>query len=108
MLKVTTSKGVTNLKSNYLGIATIAVIGYAIGSMLRKDMSAETIRVPQKSLVTSLAFQDIAVANMTMRQNVNTELNHLYGGVPNPTAINIIKMITGTPSFEEYNPGVTL
>ena len=108
MLKVTTSKGVTNLNSNYLGIATIAVIGIAIGSMVKKGMSAETIRVPQESLVTSLAFQDIAVANMTMRQNVNTELNHLYGGVPNPTAINIIKMITVTPSFEEYNPGVTL
>ena len=91
-----------------MGIATIAVIGIAIGSMVKKGMSAETIRVPQESLVTSIPFRDVFISNATQRQNVNTELNHLYGGVPNPTAINIIKMITGTPSFEEYNPGVTL
>jgi hypothetical protein len=100
--------GVTNLNSNYLGIATVAVIGIAIGSMVKKGMSAETIRVPQESLVTSIPFREVAVSNMTMRQNANIELNHLYGGVPNPTAINIIKMITGTPFYEEYNPGVTL
>lgn len=101
--------GVTNLNSNYLGIATIAVIGIAIGLMVKKvDMSAEIIRVPQESLVTSIPFRDVFVSNVTMRQNANIELNHLYGGVPNPTAINIIKMITGTPSYEEYNPGVTL
>jgi hypothetical protein len=96
------------LNSNYLGIATIAIIGIAIGSMLKKDMSAETIIVPQDALVTSIPFRDVFITNSTMRQNANIELNHLYGGVPNPTPINLIKMITGTPSFEEYNPGVTL
>jgi len=96
------------VNSNYLGIATIVVIGIAIGTMFKKDMSAETIRVPQEALITSIPFQDVFVSNVTLRQDANIELNHLYGGVPNPTAINIIKMITGTPSYEEYNPGVTL
>lgn len=95
--------------TNYLGIATVAVIGIAVGSYLTRDsMSAEVIKVPQDALVTSIPFRDVFITNATMRQNANIELNHLYGGVPNPTAINIIKMITGTPSYEEYNPGATL
>ena len=95
--------------TNYLGIATVAVIGIAIGSYLNRDsMSAEIIKVPQDALVTSIPFREVAVDNMTLRQNVNVELNHLYGGVPNPTPINLIEMITGTPSYEEYNPGATL
>lgn len=82
--------------TNYLGIATVAVIGIAVGSYLTRDsMSAEIIKVPQDALVTSIPFREVAVDNMTLRQNVNVELNHLYGGVPNPTPINLIKMITG-------------
>ncbi len=82
--------------TNYLGIATVAVIGIAVGSYLTRDsMSAEVIKVPQDALVTSIPFREVAVDNMTLRQNVNVELNHLYGGVPNPTPINLIKMITG-------------
>ncbi len=82
--------------TNYLGIATVAVIGIAIGSYLTRDsMSAEIIKVPQDALVTSIPFREVAVENMTLRQNVNTELNQLYGGAPNPTPINLIKMITG-------------
>ncbi len=95
--------------TNFLGIATVAVIGIAVGSYLTRDsMSAEVIKVPQEALVTSIPFREVAVTNMTMRQNANIELNHLYGGVPDPTPINLIEMITGTPSFESYNPGVTL
>ena len=71
-------------------------------------MSAEVIKVPQDALVTSIPFREVAVDSMTLRQNANIELNHLYGGVPNPTPINLIEMITGTPSYEEYNPGATL
>jgi len=82
--------------TNYLGIATVAVIGIAVGSYLTRDsMSAEVIKVPQDALVTSIPFREVAVDNMTLRQNANVELNHLYGGVPNPTPINLIKMITG-------------
>ena len=82
--------------TNYLGIATVAVIGIAVGSYLTRDsMSAEVIKVPQDALVTSIPFREVAVDNMTLRQNVKVELNHLYGGVPNPTPINLIKMITG-------------
>ena len=95
--------------TNFLGIATVAVIGIAVGSYLTRDsMSAEVIKVPQEALVTSIPFREVAVTNMTMRQNANVELNHLYGGVPDPTPINLIEMSTGTPSYESYNPGVTL
>lgn len=86
--------------NNALGLATLAVIGVAVGAYIKREhFSAEIAELP---------FRDVAVHNMQLRQDANVELNHLYGGVPNPTPVNIIKMITGTPVYDSYDPGVTL
>lgn len=85
---------------NALGLAALAAIGVAVGAYIKREhFSAEIMELP---------FRDVAVHNMQLRQDANIELNHLYGGVPDPTPINIIRLITGTPSYESYDPGVTL
>lgn len=85
---------------NALGLAALAAIGVAVAAYVKREhFSAEIAELP---------FRDVAVHNMQLRQDANIELNHLYGGVPDPTPINIIRLITGTPSYESYDPGVTL
>jgi hypothetical protein len=89
--------------NNYLGFATIAVIGLAIGSYLKSESKSAEFAV-----ISSIPYREEAIMNMTARQNSNIELNHLYGGVPNPTPINIIRLVTGTPSYVPYDAGVGL
>ena len=102
MLKVTTSEGGLKV-NNYLGFATIAVIGVAAIACLRTESkNADFVVIPP------IPYREEAIANATSRQNSNIELNHLYGGVPNPTPINIIRLVTGTPSYVPYDPGVGL
>ena len=104
MLKVTTSEGGLKLQ-NYLGLATMAVIGVAIGSFFFKQGESKSAEF---AVISPIPYREEAIANMTTRQDTNVELNHLYGGVPNPTPINIIRLVTGTPSYGPYDPGVGL
>lgn len=55
-----------------------------------------------------LEYQEVALDNMTERTRSIINANMVYGGVPDPTPIDLVKMLTGTPIQSEYNPGVTL
>jgi len=46
-----------------------------------------------------LPFANMAMTNAQERAVANVELNHLYGGVPDPSPSGLIDYITGTPSF---------
>lgn len=61
-------------------------------------MAAEMMEIDGVS-TRALPFSDMAMTNAQERSVANVELNHLYGGVPNPSPSGMIDYITGTPSF---------
>lgn len=88
---------------------TAIMIGFGLGAIglvvvLLKKMglvdtkSAEMVELDGIEL-PSLPYADMAMTNAMMRPDTNVMLNHLYGGVPDPSPSGLIDYITGTPSF---------
>ena len=61
-------------------------------------MAAETLEIDGVS-APALPFASMAMTNAQERSDANIVLNHLYGGVPDPSPSGMIDYITGTPSF---------
>lgn len=62
------------------------------------SMAAETLEIDGVS-TPALPFASMAMTNAQERSDANIVLNHLYGGVPDPSPSGMIDYITGTPSF---------
>lgn len=82
-----------------LGIA-VGVIAYqgikyvTGGAVFGADMvELDGVELP------ALPYADTAMTNAMERPVTNVMLNHLYGGVPDPSPSGLIDYITGTPSY---------
>ena len=62
------------------------------------SMAAETLEIDGVS-TPALPFASMAMTNAQERSDANIVLNHLYGGVPDPSPSGMIDYITVTPSF---------
>ena len=78
-----------------LGIAAFVVYKVLMPS---ESKSAEMMEIDGVA-TRPLPFADMAMTNAQERTVANTELNHLYGGVPDPSESGLIDYIIGTPSF---------
>lgn len=82
-----------------IGIGVVVGVGHLlkkVGSTSSK--SAEMMEIDGVA-TRPLPFADMAMTNAQERTVANIELNHLYGGVPNPSESGLIDYITGTPAF---------
>lgn len=78
-----------------LGIAAFVVYKVLMPS---ESKSAEMLEIDGVA-TRPLPFADMAMTNAQERTVANVELNHLYGGVPDPSESGLIDYIIGTPSF---------
>jgi hypothetical protein len=65
---------------------------------LAAEKSAEMVELDGVEL-PALPYADTAMTNAMERPVTNVMLNHLYGGVPDPSPSGLIDYITGTPSY---------
>lgn len=80
-------------------LTALALVGVSTVAMFLKDkFSSEGF--------IELPYSDVVVDNALERTRANVQLNHLYGGVPDPTPNNFVKMITGTPPYLLWEPPV--
>ncbi len=78
-----------------LGIAAFVIYKVVTPS---ESKSAEMMDIDGVA-TRPLPFANMAMTNAQERAVANVELNHLYGGVPDPSPSGLIDYITGTPSF---------
>jgi len=78
-----------------LGIAVFVIYKVVTPS---ESKSAEMMDIDGVA-TRPLPFANMAMTNAQERAVANVELNHLYGGVPDPSPSGLIDYITGTPSF---------
>jgi len=85
-----------------MGALAIAVVGIAYqgikyvtgGAVFGSEMvELDGVALP------ALPYADMAMTNAMERPVTNVMLNHLYGGVPDPSPSGLIDYITGTPSY---------
>ena len=82
-----------------IGIGVVVGVGHLLQKVgLMSSKSAEMVELDGVEL-PSLPYADMAMTNAMMRPDTNVLLNHLYGGVPNPSPAGLIDYITGTPPF---------
>ena len=86
--------GIGALVVAYQGVKYVAgVVGLA-----SESKSAEMLDIDGVA-TRPLPFANMAMTNAQERSTANVTLNHLYGGVPNPSPSGMIDYLTGTPSF---------
>ena len=82
-------------KNLFLGLGILGVAAV----LSQRSFATENMEIP---------FRDVAVDNMTERHRSIITAEMKYGGIPDVTNIDVIKMITGTPIQNKYDSGVTL
>ena len=80
-----------------VGLGLAAFVVYKVMTPA-ESKSAEMMEIDGVA-TRALPFANMAMTNAQERSVANVELNHLYGGVPDPSPSGMIDYITGTPSF---------
>ncbi len=82
-----------------LGLGVLLGVGMLVQRFMGGDTkAADTVEIDGVEL-PALPYADVAMTNAMERPVTNVVLNHLYGGVPNPSPSGLIDYITGTPSY---------
>jgi len=82
-------------KNILMGLVGLGVVSYLSSRSFGSDFE-------------EIPFRETAVDNMTERHRAIITAEMDYGGLPDLTRMDVVKLITGTPIQSEYNPGVTL